>query len=281
LEDLVRLQLKFVNRERGSGTRLLLDALLAQLGIAATAIKGFNHEEFTHMATAATVRAGMADAAFGIEAAARAHGLRFIGLVTEHYYFACRRTTPARITLDTIIATAQSKAFARTVARIGGYDTTTTGSRAQLGELLGDQRQIVSPFHAGRSRPTARGGRMQARSKSSTSCTITLRQNTPAFARVCQNRLFPEACQLRLAELQTWTDASLFPSEVKRESHNVIVLDSIGSPAPELGVESFLALFVKWRENDGNSNLESCSTLPPIKQGPVRRIDRRTAARVG
>ena len=56
-------------------------------------IVGYDREEFTHMATAATVRAGMV--AFGIEAAARAHQLAFVGLVTECYYLACRRSAPA------------------------------------------------------------------------------------------------------------------------------------------------------------------------------------------
>ena len=136
LRDLPRLGLKFVNRERGSGTRLLLDALLAREGIAPGQIKGYEHEEFTHMATAATVRAGMADAAFGIEAAARAHGLGFVQLVTENYYLACRRNSPARIALDTMIAAAGSTAFARAVARIGGYDTKSTGARVSLSELF-------------------------------------------------------------------------------------------------------------------------------------------------
>src|SRR5215831_14332091 len=100
LRDLGRANVAFVNRERGSGTRLLLDALLAREGLAPSTIRGYEHEEFTHMATAATVRAGMADAAFGIEAAARAHGLAFVRLVTERYYLACRRNRPARIAVD-------------------------------------------------------------------------------------------------------------------------------------------------------------------------------------
>jgi molybdate transport repressor ModE-like protein len=137
LKDLARHRLRFVNRERGSGTRLLLDALLAREGLPPADIKGYDHEEFTHMATAATVRAGMADAAFGIEAAARAHGLGFVRLVTEHYYLACRRSSAARIAVDTMVATAQSRAFARTVARIGGYDTTSAGAPVNLAELLG------------------------------------------------------------------------------------------------------------------------------------------------
>ena len=71
LADVARLRLRFVNRERGSGTRLLFDALLASQRLKPSEIVGYDREEFTHMATAATVRAGMADVAFGIEAAAR------------------------------------------------------------------------------------------------------------------------------------------------------------------------------------------------------------------
>jgi len=137
LKDLPRLGLQFVNRERGSGTRLLFDALLARDGVPPAAINGYEHEEFTHMATAATVRAGMADAAFGIEAAARAHGLGFVQLVTEHYYLACRRRSSARIAVDTMVATARSSAFGRTLARMGGYDTKATGGPVQPAELLG------------------------------------------------------------------------------------------------------------------------------------------------
>ena len=88
LADVARLRLRFVNRERGSGTRLLFDALLASQRLKPSEIVGYDREEFTHMATAATVRAGMADVAFGIEAAARAHQLAFVGLVTERYHLA-------------------------------------------------------------------------------------------------------------------------------------------------------------------------------------------------
>jgi len=137
LKDLARLGLRFVNRERGSGTRLLFDALLARDKLAPTAIKGYEHEEFTHMATAATVRAGMADVAFGIEAAARAHKLAFVHLVTEHYYIACRRNSPARVAVDTMVAVARSSAFARTISRIGGYETKVSQTQVHVSELFG------------------------------------------------------------------------------------------------------------------------------------------------
>ena len=79
----------------------------------------------------------MADVAFGIEAAARAHGLRFTKLVTEDYFLACKRSKPARIALDAFIAAAQSSAFARALASVGGYDLYSAGTRVGIGDLLG------------------------------------------------------------------------------------------------------------------------------------------------
>ncbi|HEY1328745.1 MAG TPA: substrate-binding domain-containing protein [Casimicrobiaceae bacterium] len=140
LSDLAGGGVRFVNRERGSGTRLLFDALLQRDGVAAAAIAGYEHEEFTHMATAATVRAGMADAAFGIEAAARAHGLHFLQVVTEHYYLACRRKSPARVALDAIVAGARSPAFQRVVRQIGGYEMGASGRSVRLRDLFAAAR---------------------------------------------------------------------------------------------------------------------------------------------
>jgi molybdate-binding protein len=88
------------------------------------------------MATAATVRAGMAEAAFGIEAAARVHGLRFIPVVTERYYLACRRNSPARIAMETLLAAAQSPSFHRVVNKIGGYELANAGTRVPLAKLF-------------------------------------------------------------------------------------------------------------------------------------------------
>ena len=141
LADVARLRLRFVNRERGSGTRLLFDALLAGQRLKPSEIVGYDREEFTHMATAATVRAGMADVAFGIEAAARVHQLAFVGLVTERYYLACRRSAPARIAVDTMVATARGDAFRRAIARVGGYDCDASGDRVRLADLFGGRQQ--------------------------------------------------------------------------------------------------------------------------------------------
>jgi molybdate transport repressor ModE-like protein len=140
LEDMARHGLRFVNRERGSGTRLLFDALLSRENLAPSRIVGYEHEEFTHMATAATVRAGMADVAFGIEAAARAHGLRFVPIVTERYYLACASNTPARVAFDAMLAAAHSTSFARVITRISGYDTKPSKSRVALADVLGRRK---------------------------------------------------------------------------------------------------------------------------------------------
>lgn len=139
--DLTRRGLHFVNRERGSGTRLLFDALLSRQQISPMEIDGYDTEEFTHMATAATVRTGMADATFGIEAAARAHGLNFLPIATERYYFACRRNRPTEIGLNTLLATAASAVFKRAIAKIGGYDTTMKPARVHLRDLFGRQTE--------------------------------------------------------------------------------------------------------------------------------------------
>jgi molybdate-binding protein len=82
----------------------------------------------------------MADAAFGIEAAARAHGLHFVQIVTENYYLACRRKSPVRVVLDAIVAGARSPAFQRIVRQIGGYEMTATGKTVRLRELFAAQR---------------------------------------------------------------------------------------------------------------------------------------------
>ena len=91
LRDLVDKQLRVINRQRGSGTRLLFDQLLHESGIDGHALRGYSAEEFTHLAVAATIAAGKADAGFGVKAAALQYGLEFKTLERERYLLACRR----------------------------------------------------------------------------------------------------------------------------------------------------------------------------------------------
>jgi putative molybdopterin biosynthesis protein len=132
IEDLGRSDVRFINRQGGSGTRILLDYRLGQLGIDPRSIRGYETEEFTHMAVAVAVLGGTADVGLGIHAAARALDLDFIPVVTEQYdllipdaYF---ETRPLRILRETIV----SEAFKRRVEALGGYSTRRTGEEIAL-----------------------------------------------------------------------------------------------------------------------------------------------------
>ena len=85
LADLTRPELRYVNRQRGAGTRVLLDHELGRLGVDPTTISGYSREEHTHLGVAAAVAAGRADTGLGIQAAARAFGLDFVPVAREPY----------------------------------------------------------------------------------------------------------------------------------------------------------------------------------------------------
>ena len=121
IADLARRGVRFVNRQTGSGTRLCFDFLLAQHGLRPGAIHGYAHEEFTHAAVAATVASGMADAGFGIEAAAREHSLAFVPVIQEHYYFAARSTALRQPRVNALLAHIESHAFQKLVNKLAGY----------------------------------------------------------------------------------------------------------------------------------------------------------------
>lgn len=91
LRDLGTKRITIVNRQPGSGTRLLFDRLLARERVAPSALAGYSNEEFTHAAVAATIAAGSAQAGFGVRAAAAQLGLAFVPLAEERYFFACRK----------------------------------------------------------------------------------------------------------------------------------------------------------------------------------------------
>lgn len=128
IADLTRPDVRFINRQGGSGTRILLDYKLQQLGVRPDAVNGYQTEEFTHMAVAVAVLSGTADAGLGIYAAARALKLDFIPVVTEQYDLVIptdfMELENIRILLDTI----NSAEFKREVGRLGGYSTEKTGT---------------------------------------------------------------------------------------------------------------------------------------------------------
>lgn len=133
--DVVEKGLRFVNRQRGSGTRLLIDRIVAHDGIDPSAVNGFNREEFTHPAVAATVASGGADAGFGLRAAAAEHNLAFIPVVRERYFFAIRSKDLSKPPISRLIAAMRNAAFGRAVRRLPGYHPTGAGTVSGLEAL--------------------------------------------------------------------------------------------------------------------------------------------------
>jgi molybdate transport repressor ModE-like protein len=113
--------LSIVNRQPGSGTRLLLDRLLAREGVEPSRLRGYSQEEFTHAAVAATGAAGRADAALGIEAAAAQFGLGFVPMVRERYCFAVRRRSLRNPRIAAFRGLLASPATRALIAPLPGY----------------------------------------------------------------------------------------------------------------------------------------------------------------
>ena len=127
LEDLTRGDVRFVNRQRGSGTRVLLDYLLREDGIKPNDISGYGREEFTHLAVAAAVAGDMVDVGMGVLSAARALGIDFVPLSTERYDLAIPKQYYESALLDPVLSLLRSDDFKRKVDALGGYDTTAIG----------------------------------------------------------------------------------------------------------------------------------------------------------
>lgn len=121
LADVAARGARMVNRQRGSGTRTLIDQLIAANGIAPASIDGYAHEEFTHDAVAATVAGGSADVGFGIEAAAARYDLDFVPLVDERYGFALRHAAIASEAGQAFLHRLAGKTFRQRLLALPGY----------------------------------------------------------------------------------------------------------------------------------------------------------------
>ena len=137
LADLAGNRVRFVNRQAGSGTRSLLDALLARERIDASRIRGYDSGEFTHAAVAAFVASGMADAGFGVEPAARQFKLAFVPIVQERYMLACRSDAPAREPVRELLALLGSAAYRAMIDPVPGYALDQPGTVESLRTALG------------------------------------------------------------------------------------------------------------------------------------------------
>ncbi len=127
INDLLREDLSFVNRQAGSGTRILFDYKLKQSGYAPSQIKGYDHEEYTHMAVAVDILSGAADCGMGIYAAANALNLEFIPIVREQYDLIIPSEHLDNPNIKELIKTIRSDSFRKRVIDLGGYDPGKSG----------------------------------------------------------------------------------------------------------------------------------------------------------
>jgi putative molybdopterin biosynthesis protein len=128
LEDLGNPDIQFVNRQRGAGTRVLLDYHLGKLGLAPEAISGYAQEEFTHLTVAAAVASGRADCGLGIAAAAQALNLDFVPLFQERYDLVVPKTIAESDLLAPLWALLEDNEFQDMVAGLPGYDVSVMGN---------------------------------------------------------------------------------------------------------------------------------------------------------
>lgn len=127
LRDLSKPGIRFVNRQPGSGTRVLLDHALKKLGLEPASIAGYEREEFTHMAVGVAVASGLADAGLGVRGAATALGLDFILVASEQYDLLVARAFFESERGELLMEIIRSDGFKRVVADLGGYDPERAG----------------------------------------------------------------------------------------------------------------------------------------------------------
>ncbi len=125
--DLTRDDILFINRQKGAGTRLLLDLKLKELGINHEKVRGYNREEYTHMAIAATVAGGGADVGMGILAAANSLDLDFVPISSERYDLAIPEEYFKLDLVQKLLKVINKPEFQQKVVALGGYDISHTG----------------------------------------------------------------------------------------------------------------------------------------------------------
>jgi putative molybdopterin biosynthesis protein len=127
VSDLARSDIRFINRQVGSGTRILLDTMLAEQGIGRDSVRGYDREEFTHAAVGVLVKDGIADVGLAIYPIARLFGLDFMPLVEEEYDLLVTREFSEEKRFSVLMDAILSAEFARRLQDFGGYNTEGTG----------------------------------------------------------------------------------------------------------------------------------------------------------
>jgi molybdate-binding protein/DNA-binding transcriptional regulator YhcF (GntR family) len=132
IADLARPDVRFINRQAGSGTRVWLDIRLRDEGIPAASISGYDQEETTHLGVARAVAEGRANAGMGISAAATAYGLGFVPLGKERYDLVIPAEVWDTAALRSLREVVNSQHFKDAILALGGYDVSQTGSLTVL-----------------------------------------------------------------------------------------------------------------------------------------------------
>ena len=136
LTDVAAKRARYVNRAIGTGTRVLLDELLGQAGLAADAIDGYARDEPSHAAVAQAVASGQADAGLGLESAACAAGLGFVPLVHERYHLACLKSALEQPATQALLKLLLSAAWQHRLGTLAGYQSAASGQVQSLRALL-------------------------------------------------------------------------------------------------------------------------------------------------
>lgn len=134
--DLAKPGVRLINRQKGSGTRALLEYLLSGAGVERTRLTGYENEEFTHAAVAALIAGGQADAGFGVEAAAAQFRLGFVPVTTERYFFVCRQESLAQPAIAALIDLLRGPKFRAIVTGLPGYSAPRAGDVTTVGDAL-------------------------------------------------------------------------------------------------------------------------------------------------
>ncbi len=139
ISDLVRPDVRFVNRQIGSSTRFLVHLMLERLGIDSKDVTGFDSGEFTHMAIAAHIASGMADVGIGVETAAWRCGLEFIPLARERYFFGINKELVGTQSLQRLLDLMNGDAYQACVRDLVGYDCSLMGQVQTLEQAFGPE----------------------------------------------------------------------------------------------------------------------------------------------
>lgn len=140
--DLAAPGVRLINRQKGSGTRALLEYLLSDAGIDRSRLQGYENEEFTHAAVAALIAGGQADAGFGVQAAAVQFRLGFVPLASERYFFACRQESLNEPALIALLDLLRGPRFAEIIAALPGYSAPRAGEVSSVSEALSGASEL-------------------------------------------------------------------------------------------------------------------------------------------